>query len=233
MAASVPSGYSDPACGSGNFLYVTMELMKRLEGEVLDLLTNLDRGEGDRLELTGASVDPHQFLGLEKNPRAVPVAELVLWIGWLQWHFRTRGKTPPAEPILRDFHNIREADAVLTADREELVTDANGQPKIVWGGRMKPHPGDRRPVPDETDTIQVTRLINPKRANWPDATFIVSNPPFNFGKHLRSELGHGYAEAFWKIYPNVRGRRFRDGMVGSRGRVGCRGQRAALRSYHH
>ena len=46
------------------------------------------------------------------EPRAVPVAELVLWIGWLQWHFRTRGNIPPAEPILRDFHNIRQADAL-------------------------------------------------------------------------------------------------------------------------
>ncbi|GAB0120193.1 type IIL restriction-modification enzyme MmeI [Acidisoma sp. 7E03] len=85
----------DPACGTGNFLYVTMELMKRLEGEVLDALANLISGEGDRLALTGASVDPHQFMGLEKNPRAVPVAELVLWIGYLQWHFRTLGAAPP------------------------------------------------------------------------------------------------------------------------------------------
>lgn len=57
----------DPACGSGNFLYVTMELMKRLEGEVLDLLASLDPGEGDRFDFTGASVDPHQFLGLKKT----------------------------------------------------------------------------------------------------------------------------------------------------------------------
>ncbi len=93
----------DPACGTGNFLYVTMELMKRLEGEVLDALANVLPGEGDRLALAGASVDPHQFLGIEKNPRAVPVAELVLWIGYLQWHFRTVSATPPPEPILRDL----------------------------------------------------------------------------------------------------------------------------------
>ena len=56
----------DPACGTGNFLYVTLELMKRLEGEVLDLLVDLSPGEGDRLAISGASVDPHQFIGLEK-----------------------------------------------------------------------------------------------------------------------------------------------------------------------
>ena len=88
----------DPACGTGNFLYVTLELMKRLEGEVLDLLADLLPNEAGRLDLAGVTVDPHQFLGLEKNPRAVPVAELVLWIGYLQWHVRTRGGAPPPSP---------------------------------------------------------------------------------------------------------------------------------------
>jgi hypothetical protein len=180
-----------------------MEMMKRLEGEVLDLLTNLDRGEGDRLELTGASVDPHQFLGLEKNPRAVPVAELVLWIGWLQWHFRTRGNTPPAEPILRDFHNIREADALLQYDREELEREKNGDLVTRWGGRTMPHPITAENVPDPSDRVPVTRPIGAKQAPWPEADFIVGNPPFIAGKDLREELGSGYAEALWTAYPKV------------------------------
>lgn len=62
----------DPACGSGNFLYVTLELMKRLEGEVLDLVADMTGGEGDRLPMAGTSVDPHQFLGLEKKPPRRP-----------------------------------------------------------------------------------------------------------------------------------------------------------------
>ena len=193
----------DPACGSGNFLYVTMELMKRLEGEVLDLLTSLDPGEGDRLELTGASVDPHQFLGLEKNPRAVPVAELVLWIGWLQWHFRTRGNTPPAEPILRDFHNIREADALLSYEREEPERDKSGRLVTRWGGRKMPHPITGEDVPDPSDQVPVMRPIGVKQADWPDADFIVGNPPFIGAKYLRSELGTGYTEALWRAYPKV------------------------------
>ena len=111
----------DPACGSGNFLYVTLELMKRLEGEVLDQLQEL----GDRqvlLDLATVTVDPHQFLGLEVNPRAAAVTDLVLWIGYLQWHFRTRGKTLPAEPVLKKFANIQCRDAVLDYDKEEHVT---------------------------------------------------------------------------------------------------------------
>jgi hypothetical protein len=193
----------DPACGSGNFLYVTMELMKRLEGEVLDLLASLDPGEGDRFELTGASVDPHQFLGLEKNPRAVPVAELVLWIGWLQWHFRTRGNAPPAEPILRDFHNIREADSLLAYTREETERDRQGDPVTRWGGATKLHPITGEKVPDPSDRVLVMRPVGAKQTPWPEADFIVGNPPFIAGKDLREELGAGYAEALWAAYPKV------------------------------
>lgn len=193
----------DPACGTGNFLYVTLELMKRLEGEVLDLLPDLSPGEGDRLDIAGASVDPHQFLGLEKNPRAVPVAELVLWIGYLQWHFRTRGNAPPAEPILRDFHNIREQDALLAYAGEEAERDAKGSLVTRWGGRTKPHPITGEDVPDETDQVLVMRPVGAKPATWPDAHFIVGNPPFIAGKDLRAELGDGYAEALWAAYPKV------------------------------
>ena len=193
----------DPACGTGNFLYVTLELMKRLEGEVLDLLANIEPGEGDRLDVAGASVDPHQFLGIEKNPRAVPVAELVLWIGYLQWHFRTRGNAPPAEPILRDFKNIREGDALLTYTREEPERDDKGRPITRWGGQTKPHPVTGEMVPDEADQIPVLRPADPKPSIWPDAEFIIGNPPFIAGQSLRAELGEGYAEALWKAYPKV------------------------------
>ena len=187
----------DPACGTGNFLYVTMELMKRLEGEVLDALANVSPGEGDRLALAGAGVDPHQFLGLEKNPRAVLVAELVLWIGWLQWHFRTRGGVPPAEPILRDFRNIRKADALLDY-REEVE-----QPVARWGGRTKKHAVTGKDVPDETHRVPVVRPVGAKQTKWPDADFVVGNPPFIAGKDLRQELGEGYTEALWAAYPKV------------------------------
>ena len=193
----------DPACGTGNFLYVTLELMKRLEGEVLDLLADLAPGEGDRLEVAGASVDPHQFLGLEKNPRAVPVAELVLWIGYLQWHFRTRGNAPLAEPILRDFRNIRAGDALLAFDRADPERDARGHPVTRWGGRTKTHPITGEDVPDETDRVPVMQYKGPKPAAWPDAEFIVGNPPFVAGKDLRAELGDGYAEALWAAYPKI------------------------------
>jgi hypothetical protein len=193
----------DPACGSGNFLYVALELMKRLEGEVLDLLGTLRRGEGDRLALSGATVDPHNFLGLDKNPRAVPVAELVLWIGWLQWHTRMNGAKAPPEPILRDFHNIRFADALLTYSQEMPDQDAAGNAVTRWSGKTRLHPITGEDVPDETDRVLMLRPVSAKPTLWPQADFIIGNPPFIAGKDLRTELGDGYTEELWAAYPKV------------------------------
>ncbi len=193
----------DPACGTGNFLYVTLELMKRLEGEVLDTLAGYGRGDAGVLDLAGATVDPHQFLGLDVNPRAVPVAELVLWIGYLQWHFRTNGAAPPAEPILRDFRTIQEADALLSYTRTEADRDKAGRPVSRWGGRTTAHPITGEQVPDLTDQVLTLRPVGGKQAPWPAADFIVGNPPFVAGKDLRAELGGGYAEALWAAYPEV------------------------------
>ena len=193
----------DPACGTGNFLYVTLELMKRLEGEVLDVLAGFAPNEAGRLDLAGVTVDPHQFLGLDVNPRAVPVAELVLWIGYLQWHFRTNGRAPPAEPILRDFRTIREADALLEYDGTEPERDAAGRPATRWGGRTKRHPVTGEPVPDEADQVLVQHPVGAVPTPWPEAEFIVGNPSFVAGKDLRAELGDGYAEALWAAYPQV------------------------------
>lgn len=117
----------DPACGTGNFLYVTLDLLKTLEQEVQTrLLDVIGQVTTDLLEefdprLAGRKqVNPSQFLGIEINPRAAAIAELVIWIGYLQWHFKRYGSTPPPEPILQDFHNIEYRDAVLTYDRREL-----------------------------------------------------------------------------------------------------------------
>ena len=84
------------------------------------------------MEDAGMTVDPHQLLGIEKNPRATAIADLVLWIGYLQWHFRTRGEANPPEPVIQKFHNIECRDAVLAYDVEEVVTDESGQPVTRW-----------------------------------------------------------------------------------------------------
>ncbi|MCC7115784.1 MAG: class I SAM-dependent DNA methyltransferase, partial [Burkholderiales bacterium] len=193
----------DPACGSGNFLYVTLEHLKRLEGEVLNQLDALGDTQG-RLEAEGMSVDPHQLLGIELNPRAAAVAETVLWIGYLQWHFRTRGQVPPPQPVLKDFHNIECRDAVLAYDRVEFVTDARGVPASRWDGRTyKPHPATGELVPDERAQVPIERYVNPRKAAWPQADFVVGNPPFIGNKRMRDELGTGYVEALREAWRDV------------------------------
>ncbi len=193
----------DPACGSGNFLYVTLEHLKRLEGEILNALDQLGETQG-LLELQGVTVDPHQFLGIETNPRAATIAESVIWIGYLQWHFRTKGNINPPEPVLRDFHNIENRDAVLAWDSIETKTDENNQPLTRWDGRTtKPHPVTGEEVPDETACDHVEHYTNPRKAQWPEADYVVGNPPFIGTARMRAALGDGYAEALRNTYPRV------------------------------
>ncbi len=190
----------DPACGSGNFLYVTMEHMKRLEGEVLDLAHEM--GEDQYfLEMDSHTVDPHQFLGMEINPRAVPITELVLWIGYLQWHFKTRGKVMPSAPVLKNFKNIENRDALIKYDKTEMVYDDQDKPLSRWDGRTtKFNLATGREVPDETARVEVLRYINPQPTQWPKADFIVGNPPFIGAKYIKDTMGEGYQEALWKAY---------------------------------
>jgi len=193
----------DPACGSGNFLYVALQHLKILEGELLERAAQF--GEDMKLELETHTIDPHQFLGIELNPRAASIAELVLWIGYLQWHFKIHGQRTPPEPILRAFKNIECRDAVLAYDGEpQPARDEAGDIKTVWDRRsMKTDPVTNRDVPDETKRVPLLTYANPRPAAWPEADFIVGNPPFIGKVKLREDLGDGYAETLRETYPDV------------------------------
>ncbi|MBN8475170.1 DNA methyltransferase [Sulfuritalea sp.] len=193
----------DPACGSGNFLYVALEHLKRLEGEVLNQIHDLGETQS-LLEAEGLTVDPHQFLGLELNPRAAAIAELVLWIGYLQWHFRTQGSGLPPSPILKDFRNIECRDAVLAWDDVLPVFDAHGIPVSRWDGRTtRKHPVTGEDVPDEAARAPLMRYLNPRPAEWPQADVVVGNPPFIGNKRMRTALGDGYVDALRGAWPAV------------------------------
>ncbi len=193
----------DPACGSGNFLYVTLEHLKRLEGEVLNQLEALGEVQ-DRLGLAGETVTLEQLRGIEINQRAAALAELVLWIGWLQWQVRTRGLASVAEPVVHDYGNIEHRDAVLAYDGTEPMTNANGQPLTRWDGQSyKPHPVTGQPVPDEAAQEVQWRYVTPRQAEWPKADFIVGNPPFIGAGAMRGALGDGYVEALRGSWPKV------------------------------
>lgn len=194
----------DPACGSGNFLYVTLELLKRLEGEVLNTLHDLGQSQ-QKLEMENVTVTPANLLGIEVNPRAAAIADLVLWIGFLQWHIRTHGTVSSVpEPILRNHHNIECRDAVLDWDERQPMVDEEDKPVTRWDGRTtKPNPITGQEVPDTEARVQAYTYTNPRPATWPEADYIVGNPPF-IGKHrMREALGDGYTEALRGAYANV------------------------------
>ena len=193
----------DPACGSGNFLYVTLEHLKRLEGEVMNQLEALGETQ-DRLGLEGETVTLQQLRGIELNERAAALAELVLWIGWLQWHVRTRGLSTVAEPVVHDYGNIENRDAVLAYDSAELAMDAAGKPITRWDGvTFKKHPVTGEDVPDEAAQVAQWRYVNPRQAEWPAADFIVGNPPFIGSKRMRDALGDGYVDGLQAAWPRV------------------------------
>ncbi|MHB1250220.1 MAG: class I SAM-dependent DNA methyltransferase, partial [Polaromonas sp.] len=193
----------DPACGSGNFLYVTLEHLKRLEGEVINQLEALGETQA-LLGLEGETVTPKQLLGIELNERAAAMAELVLWIGYLQWHIRTRGNKAVAEPVVHDYGNIEHRDAVLAWEATDLAYDADGQLLSRWDGTtFKAHPVTGALVPDEAAQVPQWNYIKPRQAAWPQADFIVGNPPFIGASSLRAALGDGYVQALRAAWPEV------------------------------
>jgi hypothetical protein len=193
----------DPACGSGNFLFVALDLFKRIENEVIDLLDSL--GDDRAITTYGRMITPEQFLGIEIKPWAKEITELVLWIGWLQWQIRTRGyKSHPQEPILHDYHNIECRDAVLAYDAKEPLLDGDGKPVTRWDGvTMKVSPVTGEAIPDDAARMPVYQYSNPRKAEWPEAAFIVGNPPFIGNKKMRTALGDGYVDALRSAHDDV------------------------------
>ena len=142
----------DPACGSGNFLYVAIHMLLDLEKEVIAYAST--RG----LSLI-PQVSPSQLHGLEINPYAQQLAQVVIWIGYLQWMHHNGFKTPDY-PVLAPIESIRCMDAILDLSDPE----------------------------------------NPKEPEWPEAEFIVGNPPFLGGKLLRTNLGDEYVDAMFRLW---------------------------------
>lgn len=196
----------DPACGTGNFLYVAMARMKELEGEVVGLLTEF--GDDQYVaELSGHTITPENFLGIEINPRAAAIAQLVLWIGYLQWHFRVSGEgRMPPEPVLRDVKTIENRDALIDWDKRVLEKDKSGKPLTRWDGETtKLHPVTGKKVPDDDAQVEVWRYVNPKAAKWPKADFIVGNPPYIGVRKINQRLGERYVDAVRAVFSDLPG----------------------------
>ena len=99
----------DPACGSGNFLYVALRALKDIEHRA-----NLD-AEALGLPRGFPRVGPECVLGIELNPYAAELARVSVWIGEIQW-MRRNGFDAAKNPILRPLETIECRDAVLNDD---------------------------------------------------------------------------------------------------------------------
>ena len=97
----------DPACGSGNFLYIALQSLKDLEREAL-LWGSLEVS----LSVQFPRVGPHQLHGIEINPYAAELTRVTIWIGEIQWMLRN-GFAFLRDPILRPLHNIETRDALI------------------------------------------------------------------------------------------------------------------------
>ncbi len=99
----------DPACGSGNFLYLSLLALKDLEHQASV------EAEALGLQREFPQVGPECVLGIEINPYAAELARVSVWIGHIQWA-RRHGLPAPSDPVLRPLDTIECRDAVLGPD---------------------------------------------------------------------------------------------------------------------
>ena len=102
----------DPACGSGNFLYLALQALKDLEHRV--------QFEAEALGFQRAfpEVGPANVKGIEINPYAAELARVSVWIGEIQW-MRRNGFSEARDAILKPLDTIECRDAILTPDGTE------------------------------------------------------------------------------------------------------------------
>jgi type II restriction/modification system DNA methylase subunit YeeA len=123
----------DPACGSGNFLYLALKALRDIEKRA--------RVEAQELGLPpplGMETGPHNILGLEINEFAAELARVTVWIGDIQW-CRRNGYPHAINPILKPLDGIEHRDALLNPDGSEADWPSAdvivGNPPFLGGSR--------------------------------------------------------------------------------------------------
>jgi len=162
----------DPACGSGNFLYVSLQLLLSLEKEVVAFATQL----GFKFK---PEANVQQLRAIELNPYAFELAQVSVQIGFLQWR-RDNGFDNDRTPVLQNLDGFQNEDALL-------VPHFRSKAKTLKEAQAGEHAGD--------DALKFYT-----EREWPEAEIIVGNPPFLGGSKLWEELGRHYQKELWKIY---------------------------------
>lgn len=133
----------DPACGSGNFLYVALRQLLDLQKRVI---AYAERQTLPPIELT---VSPQQLYGIEINIYAHELAQITAWIGYLQWR-QANGFGEMDDPVLRPLYNIKNMDAILAYDADGNPTEPEwppadviiGNPPFLGGYKIRHELGD-------------------------------------------------------------------------------------------
>lgn len=162
----------DPACGSGNFLYVSLQLLLGLEKEVVAYATQF----GFKL---APKVSVQQLRALEINPYAYELAQVSVQIGYLQWR-RDNGFDNDRSPVLQNLEGFQNDDALLEPH-------FGRKPKNLKEAQAGEHEAD-------TSLKFYTERV------WPRCDVIVGNPPFLGGKLLRRELGDDYVGSLFSTF---------------------------------
>ena len=143
----------DPACGSGNFLYLALKSLKDIEHRV-----NLEAEALGLQREVAIETSPANVLGIELNPYAAELARVTVWIGEIQWML-AHGYPIKDKPILQPLDHIECRDAVLNFSPSPLaggegrgegatepewpVVDAIvGNPPFLGGGKKRGELGD-------------------------------------------------------------------------------------------
>jgi hypothetical protein len=137
----------DPACGSGNFLYVALRLLLDLWKAVAIFATEMKMTMPS--PIPGQFPSPEQLYGIEINEYAHELAQATVWIGYLQW-LHDNGYGTPREPILKSLDNIRQMDAILAYDEAGKPVEPAwpaaevivGNPPFLGGKRLRTELGD-------------------------------------------------------------------------------------------
>lgn len=126
----------DAACGSGNFLYVALQLLLDLQNEVIGFSDEMGAG---RFFVT---VSTAQLYGIEVNEYAHELAQVTIWIGHIQWMVNN-GYGLPQEPILKTMDNIQHKDAILAFGADGKPVEPNWPAADVVVGNP-PFLGDKK-----------------------------------------------------------------------------------------
>ncbi|MBW6472661.1 MAG: hypothetical protein K0B14_06005 [Anaerolineaceae bacterium] len=153
----------DPACGSGNFLYIALRELLDLWKEVATKASEL--GLPILIPYTDVAPTPEQLHGIEINIYAHQLAQTSIWIGYIQW-LQENGFGIPPEPILKPLNNILNMDAILAFDNHGNPIEPDwpkadviiGNPPFLGGNKIRSELGNK--ITDNIFTVYKGRIPN-------------------------------------------------------------------------